>query len=270
VRKGHMHWAVPYDVVDQAGNAARTVWRDVMVEEVNLNEVEQTVRNEVMKHQEEVIRKAVDRAVAEDRAKRDRAKDDSSTKGADKTCPKCPPCICPKSVDPAACEDVCAARSQTCTIHEGKYTFRLLNWLLGYFSIRVIEVGLAIGVVCLILFLLAIQQSRRGPQEISRTVGEVKYYQNGQLVGESYGTATPGLPRSPLPTVPAKDRAFYFSSPGANVTPRPSPYSNGAIQENHLPSFEYADLATSIYEDQPIITPSRTGDGVRRRSPYRQ
>ena len=33
IKKGHLRWSVPYDVTDDAGNRATTVWRDVVVEE---------------------------------------------------------------------------------------------------------------------------------------------------------------------------------------------------------------------------------------------
>ena len=40
-------WRVPYNVMDKAGNRAQTVWRDVVVEELTLDELEAVMREEV-------------------------------------------------------------------------------------------------------------------------------------------------------------------------------------------------------------------------------
>ena len=48
VQKSSIRWSVPYNVKDAAGNRAHTVWRDVVVEEVDLANVEARVRQEVL------------------------------------------------------------------------------------------------------------------------------------------------------------------------------------------------------------------------------
>ena len=58
VQKSSIRWSVPYNVKDVAGSRAHTVWRDVVVEEVDLANVEAE------------IQKAIDQALTVDRRKR--------------------------------------------------------------------------------------------------------------------------------------------------------------------------------------------------------
>ena len=90
VEKSPLQWSVPYNVVDAAGNHAATVWRDVVVEEVDIGDLEDKVRSEVMAEKEKEIQEAVRKAVASERA----AKGDRPTKSrsTNAECPVCPNC----------------------------------------------------------------------------------------------------------------------------------------------------------------------------------
>lgn len=89
VEKSPLQWSVPYNVVDAAGNQAATVWRDVVVEEVDIGNLEDKVRREVMAEKEKEIQEAVQKAIANERA----ARGDKSTKSRSSTdCPVCAKC----------------------------------------------------------------------------------------------------------------------------------------------------------------------------------
>ena len=120
VQKSPVLWSVSYNVMDDAGNAAKTVWRDVLIEEVDLFDVENKVRAEMRAERDAEINEAVNKAVAEDRALREQVEVVAGTQdnkrtgrarggGTAKTCPACPPCECPTSgsFDPALCDEYC-------------------------------------------------------------------------------------------------------------------------------------------------------------------
>ena len=92
VEKSPLQWSVPYNVVDAAGNQAATVWRDVVVEEVDIGDLEDKVRREVMAEKDKEIQEAVRKAVANERATRG-DKPTKSRSGTDcPVCPQCKPC----------------------------------------------------------------------------------------------------------------------------------------------------------------------------------
>jgi len=119
------HWRVPYNVMDSSGNHAETVWRDVIVEELSLEQFERAIR-------EEERQKATDAAVAKAQAllvgTPSRGKENNSAGTSSRTgraqqhqkgkevlkdgrlgscpkCPECPKCICPNSE--AECKSHC-------------------------------------------------------------------------------------------------------------------------------------------------------------------
>ena len=124
VLKSSNHWSVSYNVVDDAGNAAKTVWRDILIEEVDLFDVEKRVRAEMEVEKEEEINEAVKKAIEKERAAAEQVDVVSRTQDALKTpgrnqrgpsptaCPKCPECKCPtdSSFDPSQCDEYCARK----------------------------------------------------------------------------------------------------------------------------------------------------------------
>ena len=76
-----LRWKVPYDVTDDAGNKAATVWRAVVVEEVDINQLAQTGPKDRGERRRDVDR-AVAAALAEERK---RSKSHSEPR-------ECPPC----------------------------------------------------------------------------------------------------------------------------------------------------------------------------------
>jgi len=112
------HWRVPYNVIDSSGNHAETVWRDVIVEELSLEEFEKVIReDERQKAVDGAVSKAQDLSAGapsrenlnnlpdvlsragpakQQREKGRRAPQDGGL-GVCPKCPSCPKCSCPNS-----------------------------------------------------------------------------------------------------------------------------------------------------------------------------
>ena len=83
-----LRWKVPYNVMDDAGNKAKTVWRSIIVEEVGLDQFENSNEAIMLANR----REDVDNAVREELEKeRNRVAATSNNKYA---CPPCVPCDC--------------------------------------------------------------------------------------------------------------------------------------------------------------------------------
>jgi hypothetical protein len=95
VQKSPFEWRVPYNVMDDAGNSADTVWRDVIVDEVSLDDIEQKIRREILANKDEEIREAVAAALEKEKLTAQSNAQTQSRKGLNSFA-NCPPCICPK------------------------------------------------------------------------------------------------------------------------------------------------------------------------------
>lgn len=121
VQKSALHWIVPYNVMDDAGNAAKIVWRDVRIEEVDLLDVESRVRAEMKAERDLEIKEAVNKALDKERATAEQVdvvsrtqgtakKDRSVQRGREsitKECAPCPECKCPIEFDISQCDEYC-------------------------------------------------------------------------------------------------------------------------------------------------------------------
>jgi len=83
-------WRVPYSVSDEAGNASPIVYRDVIVKEMSLSEMEADLKREYEKKQEEAVKEAVRTERA--RAEKHGAGNKVSRNGRLTECPTCPDC----------------------------------------------------------------------------------------------------------------------------------------------------------------------------------
>ena len=119
-----LQWQVPYNVVDDAGNKAQTVWRDVIVEEVDLHEFERKTRKAILSNREEEVEHAVKKAVAEEKR---RAARSNSVGGASGDCPKCETCNCSNrrgggsgaSLSASDCDSICEKKIATALASSG-------------------------------------------------------------------------------------------------------------------------------------------------------
>jgi len=264
IQKGPLLWQVPYDVKDEAGNAAVTVYRDVLVEEVNLDSIESKIRREVQRESEAEMSAAISRAIEEDRRKRGQ----KPVSAPSKPCPKCPPCKCDGSFDLASCSAVCAAQAESCAMDEQSIVVRLLLWLEGLFPVEfapyiLFSALLMFGTLSLRGFfgLFAQQPRRRYMYEEDRDMrNTIMHY------SDYNGTAVP-TPANNGSAMPAPRSSYGGADTGENIfSPRQSPLP--PRHDAHPRPMQ--DLADSIYLSpaDTIITPSKRGDGVRRRSPF--
>ena len=142
VQKSSLRWSVPYNVNDEAGNTAETVWRDVVVEEVKLSDIENSIRKEVLVQQKIEINKAVEKAVAEERKRLEQQRSGTSNqRNTATTCPECPKCTttsttvtktdsgsCP-AIDKATCAEICKSTIESCAIDEKSFVIQSLLYL---------------------------------------------------------------------------------------------------------------------------------------------
>ena len=115
VQVSDLEWKVPYNVMDDAGNAADTVWRRIVVEEVDMAEMEQRIRKEILADREKEIEEAVRVAVEQERQKTP-VVSNSRQQQKNASCPKCPACECPtdgKGLSLAECGKVCEEKVQS-------------------------------------------------------------------------------------------------------------------------------------------------------------
>jgi hypothetical protein len=283
VQRSPLRWAVPYNVKDEAGNAAETVWRDVIVEEVDLSEVEAKIRGEVLQEQDIEIRKAVAKALEEDRKKR-AAADATGSRGrrqpapSTKTCPECPKCDCSGDAkfDATSCAAICETMIETCSFNDQSFVLRAMLWLEGYFPPSLIPVMLlcllGTGFFLIVRSILTLVFNpaayRRGyyydgDDRRERAMQDsVTYYRSDNGNGMPNSMASPP-PRASLSIGVAET---FFTPPNVGISAGGSFASplmaNGGAQQPR------DDLADSIYEFQPLITPSKRGDGVGKRSPH--
>ena len=115
VQLSDLEWKVPYNVMDDAGNAADVVWRRITVEEVELNDIEEKIRAEILGDKDRAIKEAVQIAVEKEKKRQSNGKygrqqqsDDSSS-----TCKTCPVCDCKitgGSLSTAECDSICEGK----------------------------------------------------------------------------------------------------------------------------------------------------------------
>jgi hypothetical protein len=156
VKKSGLRWSVPYDVTDEAGNVATTVWRDVVVEEVDLVDVEAKIRHEFIQHQKDEVQKAVEKALAEERKKNEREMLSSSrNKRKDAAdCPGCPKCNCDGKLDESMCAAICENQVATCAASQETFVIRAIL-LLEQFCSRGMARGIVVFLFVALVFIIA-------------------------------------------------------------------------------------------------------------------
>jgi hypothetical protein len=284
-QKSPLHWVVPYNVKDKAGNEAATIWRNVVVEEVNLKDLESKILMDVQKDQAAAIQKAVDKALKEDRAQRGRT-EGGSTHSRDrktmattptKACPECPKCDCSGDArfDESFCDAVCEAMVQTCARRDESVIVGAMLWLEDFFPPTLVPIILLCVIVTGCLLILRWTMTLVFNPQVYTTRNQ---YANDDRGRESHDSVTyyptqshSDVPRingfSPPPRGSLSSRgADTFMTPPQSSAPFSSPSTNGTGSAHSRPREN--DMADSIYAVQPIITPSKRGDGTRQRSPY--
>ena len=323
VQTSMLQWRVPYNVMDASGNKAETVWRDVVVQEVDLSDMEVKIRSEMVRNKDAEINKAVQNALAEERRKV------ASQRPATKTCPKCPVCDCSKEKVPdmSICESVCASLDDnTCKpevpgpeIKEMSNTVKFVIWLESFLPSAVLVVVLVILALFTVLMVFSalvrlylsaptyapVYNAAEREQGLHGQITVFSPQQQQQFPAQN-GAAL-FSPQQQLP--PQNGPTNNFQSTNGLFSPSTN-YSAGATGHHGPPTASSSIYGTSssqvfgsatrspglsspagvqtnasmgegsvmgqqqppidIYQRSPniIITPSKRGDGVRRRSPY--
>jgi hypothetical protein len=254
IKKSMLRWSVPYNVKDAAGNAAKTIWRDVVVEEVDIAKIESRIREEFMNMQ-----KLKDKAIEEER----KAKESTVINSRDRresTCVECPKCDLSGKINEASCQEICNKRIKTCAIDEESLVIQVLIWLERWFPPSMVPIVLICNAIVITLLMLrwiltlifnpqAFQRRYYDDVERERALmNAVAYHHNSSGNGIVSGTSYVTSP--PITT----NVNGHFSSQKMNGTD---------VQRSAMRRDEFADIYQS-----PIITPSKRGDGVRRRTPY--
>ena len=252
IKKSILRWSVPYNVKDVAGNVAKTVWRDVIVEEVDVAKIEAKIREEFLNMQR-IKDKAIEEA--------SKIKEASATKSRDRRvsglCAECPKCDLSGKISESSCQEICNARIKSCAIDEETLIVQILIWLEWWFPPSMVPIVLICNAIVITLLMLrwiltllfnpqAYQRRYYDDVERERALmNAVAYHRNPSgNTGTSYVTSPP----------PTSNVNGHFSSQKINGTDMPV----SAMRRD-----EFADIYQS-----PIITPSKRGDGVRRRTPY--
>jgi len=219
VQKSPFEWKIPYNVIDDAGNAAETVWRDVIVEEVSLDDIEAKIRREILANKDEEIREAVALALEQERQNTTLDQGVKGTKKGSNTFVNCPPCICSKDkiafsdeecskrcaprrdgVDYVACrpeQQDAAIRHNECTNVNPTVQFiirHLEDALSNSFVFFIVILTLAIMALVILDHLLSVLFVRKsgwyyiGPEDEKREkqmLNAVKYYKSPDTINTS-------------------------------------------------------------------------------------
>ena len=308
VQKSRSHWVVPYDVKDDAGNQAATVYRDVMVEEVSLAGMEKKIREQVIITEQRKTKRAIDNAVREERKKWDaenRASNNRSRKNPTdsnaKSCPACSPCVCAETdvVNAATCSPHCKNMSANCRkLSDESQVYAILFWLEDTFPAELVPLLIfAFILIGSVYFLRWMWTSIFNPRAYTNYD-----YGNYGSINDEMVLATHPEARQPAPVQRTADMTTYgrspslsttnnhlqngsngggtFFSPGSQLgSPPPRNNLNNANDGNNNPSTPVPAAGIlhrderydggSMYQSPPLIAPSKNGEGARRRSPYR-
>lgn len=304
VKRSDLHWSIPYYVKDKAGNEAKPVWRDVVVEEVDFEAMESKIRQEVASSKDAEIKEAVAKAVRDERKKL-QINNNSREKNA-QDCPACP--VCGEStiskalgggkskgkIDISICDKICDERAQQCTLQEQTFVIRALLVLEEHLPAEIVPILLltlfvsgAIFVLRLVILLVFYPGSfsnsydYASEQERERSLqNAVTYYQGGTpQPNQQNRQQTPhnnGFPQTvggSVGATPGPPRSsmtinqgsdFFLSPPGSAGAGFASPPGTNGTQQQ--PNH---DDPNGIYMSPPIIRPSPKNNGseLRRRSP---
>jgi hypothetical protein len=278
IQKSPLHWVVPYDVTDDAGNQATTVWRDIIVDEVDLVDAETKIRQEVLREQQTETKKAVEKAVREEKQKweRELAAGQQQTTGSrsrnnKQNCPSCPNCDCPTDVKlgKAACRPFCEGEAGTCSVHEENLVYTFIMKLEEVFPPSVVSFmvfsAVFITLFLVFRFLATLIFNPRSMQGYDYTMYSDRVGDGALFHNPAQQTMQPDprvFPSSQQTN--SQDGAFFSPRSQAGISSPPPfhpPPGSASRQDNQFDN--------SIYRPMPdIISPSRTGDGARRRTPY--
>jgi hypothetical protein len=253
-----MRWSVPYNVQDAAGNKAETVWRDVVVEEVKLADVESKIRSEMTKETDTKIKQAVERALEEERRKRGRHSDAPA-----KNCPACSKCECSRDgqdadqkVSSSTCEAYCAPQQELQAVLQKSFVYRASLWFEQLLPSSVIPAVLLLLTLLLLTFLWSFFLS----------LLRAWTYRPDYTLDEP-------TERAMRDSVMYMNRPEDFASPlnrqptDAFFSPR-TPVQPMYASPNGMNGYQGHAGEESVFSSSSVISPTQRADSARRRTPY--
>ena len=307
VQKSRLHWVVPYDVRDDAGNQATTVYRDVIVEEVGLYGLEKKIREEVAQEERRKTKRAIDTAIREERKKwefENRAaasNNNNNNNRFSRTCPACPACVCSETdvVNSTTCSAFCSNMSETCRqLSDDNFVYKLLLLLEDIFPVQLVPMIVISFIV--VGFLYVIQWTWTlifnpkaytnydygncnsiNDEMVLATAPETRH-QEIPTQKHSVGVNN-NLASTPRPPAASLSLTNYnnsqngtngtFFSPGSQMGSPPGRFDPNANHRSPVTPARSTLRDTyegvSGYQSPPLIVPSKNGEGARRRTPYR-
>jgi hypothetical protein len=278
VGSGSHQWRVPYNVVDDAGNKAKTIWRDIIVEEVDIDDFERMSIDE----------RSVNVASTNERRR--------SEFPPQCVCPPCDPCNCNSNgsddmLTPSACTAICNEKvaaaqkarisKNTCTPnknranenrapdHEIQHFLLFLEGLMGTSSMMLVLLGCFTATAAYILqrvigalFISTGQQTRtyyhtnEDNERECEMMRNVSYFRSptpsSNGTSQPPGSGSASGPRPPPTGSISLQRIGIFSvQESSNFTP---------LQEQSLTSsspFHSNSGVDNIYQSASPITPLR-------------
>ena len=269
-------WKVPYDVSDDAGNEANTVFRTVKVIEMNLDELEKSLETDIMKNKAKEIEDAVNDALIKERERR--AMEDLRQSKKDKNtskCPSCPKCRkCNSAQTPASpeacqhiCDDLKKESPNTCHQEQTSEIFDTIPNILRDKYTSIVDTKLqdmvetilycffgVAAVICFIrIYFSGDEYSKMDREQELALRNAVSYHRspqpNNRTFSQTY-TNRENTPQKNSETLPPPRASMSFTNmpdPNSSRANIFSPaYSNGNTPDD------------SIYQNVSPITPSRS------------
>ena len=240
VRKSSTRWSVPYNVKDEAGNEAATVYRDIVVEEVGLDDLQAKIHAEYAEREKQLL------ATIDNLQKSPRNRRTTS-------CPTCPKCDCSSHLNEQSCRAFCGSFQGTCSSPPPQTRQMWLTDVIDpweFASQSVVPVAVA---VLAILFLIA--ACRSNGKIDSQQMYDSRPYGQGPASMHMNGSSSAGRPPLGYSSPPLYAATTYRTDSTVSAS-TPRRQSSGA------------DLFTppnSIYKSRHSISGSPNGDGVRTR-----
>jgi len=297
--KSDTHWAVPYYVRDDAGNEAVAIYRDIVVQEVDIEKMEAAIRKDVAKSKQKEIDAAVNKALREER-QRNEASSSKNRRGSmsGQTCPPCPICDANASpsrstahdkFDVSLCDKICEERNQQCNWREENTWSSFFLSLAHRFPLPAFAVILGVGLLALLgflgMFLPSIsfnsQYDDYRSEERARLMQNSVTYHGGyaapsqqqqqQRPPMGVGTRTPhtpvgvagGPPRASMSRDTESDFFLSPSTTGGGGEGFFSPQESARSQQmNGVVGLGTSEDPNDIYRSPPIIMPSPRNNGM--------
>ncbi|EJK45231.1 hypothetical protein THAOC_36159, partial [Thalassiosira oceanica] len=270
VQQGPLSWRVPYDVSDDAGNEATTVWRDVEIEEVELADFKQAISAGERSRQRHEIDNAVKQALESERSR-----------VRPRECPVCSNCIAQEGTETpltandctAMCkEEVASALSKAssrnaCAASESLPADREQNHLvvqevllflentIGFSAMMLLLVGCTVTTALYILQRMVVALFYSTGANVRTYYYSIDDEEQDKILMQNVSYY-----RSPTPSADRRQSASTDGQTGGTPTvPRPPRSSLSSIQRignsPYTSPFRTSDGSDNIYQSATPITP---------------